>query len=169
MLSLLQRGLNLTYQEWKYHLVPRFGSSILLELYAYPHTNSTNFTRSDYFVSVTVDDVPVPFRNSSCEFDGDKYRCNWASISSFLESRSLQQGLESICFSHLENRIRPLIIDGNMPWWLAFVISAPLVGLSLYFINYKLKQREERKKQAHALLDNNQGSSSQFNEFRNVQ
>jgi hypothetical protein len=78
-----------------------------------------------------------------CQFDGERYRCNWDSLASFLESRSLPKGLdpETVCFSHLEGMDRPQIIDGNVPWWLAAIIAVPLVVISLYYINKWMQKR----------------------------
>lgn len=51
-------------------------------------------------------------------------------------SRSLpkNQEPENMCFSHLENRDRPSVIEGNVPWWLASTISVPLVLITLIYI-----------------------------------
>jgi hypothetical protein len=51
-------------------------------------------------------------------------------------SRSLPKNLEpeNMCFSHLENRDRPSVIEGNVPWWLAATISVPLLLITLIYI-----------------------------------
>jgi len=70
-------------------------------------------------------------------------------VAAFLENRSLPAGLvpEAVCFTHLENRVRPQIVDTNMPWWLAILIATPLVIGSLYLIKRWLRKRAEKRRQ----------------------
>lgn len=95
-----------------------------------------NFTRGDFAVAISVDDIPIELPGCNCEFDGARYLCPYDLVAAFLENRSLPAGLlpEAICFTHLENRVRPQIVDTNMPWWLAILIATPLVIGSLYLI-----------------------------------
>ena len=53
-----------------------------------------------------------------------------------MNSRSLpkNQDPDNMCFSHLENRDHPTVIEGNVPWWLATTISVPLVLLTIIYI-----------------------------------
>lgn len=53
--------------------------------------------------------------------------------------------MEDYCFSHLENRNRPIIVDTNMPWWLAAVIAVPLVIISIIAIKYYMKKKERKR------------------------
>lgn len=46
----------------------------------------------------------------------------------------------------MENRLRPLLIDTNMPWWLAILLATPLVVGSLYLIKRWLRNRAEKKR-----------------------
>ena len=82
-----------------------------------------------------------------CLFDGERYRCSWESLAAFLDQRSLPRNLDPdrVCFGHLENRDRPQIVDGNVPWWLAAVIATPLVAISLYLIRRQMNKNEEKK------------------------
>jgi hypothetical protein len=69
-------------------------------------------------------------------------------IGDFLQRHSLPVGVsvEQTCFSHLENRVRPQIVETNMPWWLAAIIASPLVAISLWLIRrYREKKAEERR------------------------
>lgn len=91
----------------------------------------------------------MAIKRGGCEFDGYKYRCPWDIFVQILEDRSLPKGVEvdDICFTHLENRIRPVIIETNMPWWLASAIAIPLVVLSLYILKRWKAKRDLLKSQ----------------------
>lgn len=112
-----------------------------------PSGHAANFTLHDYFVSFFIDDVPIPIKHSECVFDSVRYRCNWEAVSKFLLQHSLPEGkdVEDYCFSHLENRNRPIIVDTNMPWWLAAVIAVPLVIISIIAIKYYMKKKERKR------------------------
>ena len=149
MISLLLRCLNVQYSQWYFLLVPRHGSSLYFKLYADNEKPNTTipYQRSNYFVTINVDNTPLPFKSMNCQFDGDNFRCNWDGLAAFLDSRSLPKGIsaETMCFEHLEGRDRPQIIDGNMPWWLAAVISLPLVAVTLFYINRWMKRKGQHK------------------------
>lgn len=105
-------------------------------------------------MSAYIDNLPLPIKKSSCYFDGDKYRCPWDQLAAVLESNILAKGVnvEDVCFSHLENRSRPQIVDTNMPWWLATVIAGPLVAGTTYALHrYRLykQQKKQREQEAH--------------------
>lgn len=78
-ITMLLKCLNESFAEWQHHLVPRFASSITFELYASSSqpNNLTNLSRSSFYVSAYIDDLPLPIKHSSCVFDGEKYRCSW--------------------------------------------------------------------------------------------
>ena len=149
MISLLLRCLNVQYSQWYFLLVPRHGSSLYFKLYADNDKPNTTipYQRTNYFVTINVDNTPLPFKSMHCQFDGDNFRCNWDGLAAFLDSRSLPKGIsaEAMCFGHLEGRDRPQIIDGNMPWWLAAVISLPLVAVTLFYINRWMKRKGQHK------------------------
>jgi len=155
--------------------VPRYGSSVYFKLYA-SHNNHSVATgapyhRTNYFVAIYVDDTPLPIKNMHCQFDGDRYRCNWENLASFLDSRSLprNQSLESLCFGHLEGRDRPQIIDGNVPWWLAAVIAVSLVVITLYYLSKWMKKKEQVKREEEAHLIHDRTVPRQpVDEFNNV-
>jgi hypothetical protein len=111
---------------------------------------TTPYQRAKYYVTVYVDDIPLPFKSMHCLYDGDSYWCNWDNLATFLDSRSLPKAIspETVCFGHLEGRDRPEIINGNMPWWLAAVISLPFAAVTLYGIDRCMKwiKRIKREK-----------------------
>lgn len=64
-----------------------------------------------------------------------------------MEQRSLPKNVnvEDVCFSHLEDRARPLIIETNMPWWLAAVIATPFIVATVYGMHrYKLYKQMKK-------------------------
>ncbi len=85
------RGFNLSYYEWQNHLVPHVASSILIELYA-THVNDT-YSRANYLVSISIDDVPIPLHGCNCDYDGSKFRCPFDLVASFFANRSLPESL----------------------------------------------------------------------------
>lgn len=90
-LATLLRGFDVSYKEWPHHLVPRFASSIIIKLYSLVEINQNGtanevggpFDPQNYFVSLFIDDVPIPIKHSECFFDGNRYRCNWGMASAF--------------------------------------------------------------------------------------
>ena len=78
-IPLLMKCLNESYNEWQYHYVPRFASSLIIELYAQAAQpqNLTQLSRSNFYVSAYIDDLPLPIKRSYCYFDSEKYRCPW--------------------------------------------------------------------------------------------
>jgi membrane protein YqaA with SNARE-associated domain len=81
--------------------------------------------------------------------------CPYDLAAAFLESRSLPPELspEAVCFTHLENRVRPQVVDTNMPWWLAILLATPMVLGSLYLIKRWLKKRDEKKRRGQGNAD----------------
>jgi hypothetical protein len=169
-LANLLRGFDVSYSEWMHHLLPRFGSSILIKLYSLTQVNATidpsqPYTGHDYFISCFIDDVPIPFKHSECVFDGDRYRCNWELVSAFFTQHSIGKGvdLDQVCFSHLEGRVRTEIVETNMPWWLAFIIAAPMVVGSVMGIKWELRRRQRKREQAESYKGIPEGE-----EFKNI-
>jgi hypothetical protein len=118
-----------------------------------------NPKRSDFYVSVSINDRPLNVFN--CSLDSGKYLCPWDTFSLYLLSRSFpnSQDPDIMCFKHLENRDRPSVIEGNVSWWLASAISVPSVLATLIYIRRRQKrkeieriQREERERQERETL-----------------
>ena len=42
--------------------------------------------------------------------------------------------LRNFCFTHLNYEVKESTYEENLPWWLAFVIAVPLVGITIAII-----------------------------------
>ena len=101
-----------------------------------------------------LDDMPVKPNQTLCDAD---YKCSWDSLYEFMKSRQfsdvIQNGYNTnntrnFCFSHLNYEIRESTYEENLPWWLAFVIAVPLVGITLALIKIVMIVRNKRKRES---------------------
>ena len=100
--------------------------------------SATEFNRNNFYIKVILDDKPVDIPSANCDA---QHRCSWDSVGSFLDSRLFSsEEIDNICFSHLNYAQ----LQGNMPWWLAFLISLPLVLATVAVIRCIVNRKDEK-------------------------
>jgi len=52
--------------------------------------------------------------------------------------------IRQFCFSHLNYEVSASTYEENLPWWLAFIIALPLVGITVAIIKIFLIIRDKR-------------------------
>lgn len=137
--------------------VPEPTSSLFFELYQIKGDLKTT-DRSNYYVKLVLDDknlVDKLLATGKVVCELDQGACSWDSLAKFMLERRIstdfngkQTTLHDMCFSHLHIVMPPDNRTESVPWWLAIVISIPLVVITLSVIKIGLimhekKQREE--------------------------
>ena len=128
--------------------IPRPSSSLMIEFYQKDGTVST-FDRSNYYVKVSMDDNSLTQALSNfitCDIQADT--CSWASLATYLLSRTYQGSLRDMCFSQLHIVVPPDNSQEQVPWWLAIVISIPLAVITIAVIKIALLMREKKQREA---------------------
>lgn len=98
--------------------------------------DASEFNRKNFYVKLLIDDKPVKIPAGNCD---PLYRCSWDSVGQFIEDRLYTRDeIDSICFSHLNYAQT----QGNMPWWLAFIIALPMVLATVLAIRCFLKWKK---------------------------
>ncbi|CDW86186.1 histidine acid phosphatase family protein [Stylonychia lemnae] len=150
-LTAIIKGLQLPEQ---FRYLPKYSSSLLIEFWQkdYPMSQEedTHYERYNYYVKFFYDDVP--FKLSGAECDND-YKCQWDKVANVLQGRlfrdvvnngTYNNNMRQFCFSHLNYEVTASTYEENLPWWLAFIIALPLVGITVAIIKIFLIIRDKK-------------------------
>eukprot|EP00347_Sterkiella_histriomuscorum_P011907 403370640 len=163
-------GLILGFQlEQQFRYLPKYTSSLLIEFHQRDFTlpddgSDPVYSRENYYIKLYLDDIPIKLPNATCD---DNYKCTWDSVHEFMRSRLFKDvvnngqhtnNIRNFCFTHLNYQVTESTYEENLPWWLAFVIALPLVGITIAIIKIFLilknkRDREQIRRQRQVLQE----------------